>query len=421
MRNNNSNPNKTLLQNFLSLVVLHAVNYVLPLLTIPFLVRVLNPEYYGLIAYSSSIISFLILLTDYGFNLTATREVSLNRRDSVKINQIFSSVLIIKLFLATSSLVILMILVNSIPKLQEHSILYYVHFGMVIGSFVQPIWLFQGLEKMKYVTIIDMAIKSIFTLSLFILIRGSEDFLRVPIIYSLSSLTSGFITLIFAYRKFKLSISIPRFSIVKDYLADGWHIFISNIGVNLYTNGTILILGFLTNNTIVGYFAATEKIIRAVRKLYAPIGQALFPSIGYRIQIDRRKGIGFIRKSGILIGIMMLIVSFLLFLFAKDIIILVLGHQYTQSIILLRITAFIPFTYSINNIIGVQLLINLGHGKIYGTIISVISIIGLILAYALIKSIGIQGAAWNLILVELISLSTLIFLSSYLGKKNNQF
>ena len=290
---------------------------------------------------------------------------------------------------------------------------------MVIGSFIQPIWLFQGLEKMKYVTIIDVVIKSIFTVILFIFITGPEDFLRVPIIYSLSSLTSGFFSLIFAYKKFNLNISIPRFAKIKDYLIDGWHIFISNIGVNLYTNGTIFILGFITNNTIVGYFAATEKIIRAVRKLYAPIGQALFPSVGHRIKIDKRQGIKFIRKSGSLIGLMMLIISSLLFLFAKEIIAIILGDQYSQSIVLLRIMAFIPFTYSINNIIGVQLLINLGYGKIYGTIVSIISIIGLILAYNLIKLIGIEGAAWNLILVEIISICTMIFLSSYLWNKKD--
>lgn len=417
----NSDPNKTLLQNFFSLGVLHTVNYILPLLTIPFLVRVLDPEYYGLIAYSSSIISFLILLTDYGFNLTATREVSLNRNNIIKLNQIFSSVLTIKLFLVTASLVTLLIIVNSIPKLKEYSLLYYTHFGMVIGSFIQPIWLFQGLEKMKYVTIIDVGIKSVFTLSIFIFIKGPEDFLRVPLIYSLSSLTSGFFALILAYKKFNLSISIPRFSIIKNYLIDGWHIFISNIGVNLYTNGTIFILGFVTNNTTVGYFAATEKIIRAVRKLYAPIGQSLFPSIGHRIKINKRQGIKFIRKSGFLIGFMMMITSSLLFFFAKEIITIILGDQYSQSITLLRIMAFIPLTYSINNIIGVQLLINLGYGKIYGTIVSIISIIGLIMAYCLIKSIGIEGAAWNLVLVEFISLFTMIFLSWYLWNKKDQY
>lgn len=417
----NSDPNKTLLQNFFSLGVLHTVNYILPLLTIPYLVRVLNPEYYGLIAYSSSIISFLILLTDYGFNLTATREVSLNRNNIIKLNQIFSSVLTIKLFLVTASLITLLIIVNSIPKLKEHSLLYYTHFGMVIGSFIQPIWLFQGLEKMKYVTIIDVGIKSVFTLSIFIFIKGPEDFLRVPLIYSLGSLTSGFLALILAYKKFNLNISIPRFSIIRNYLIDGWHIFISNIGVNLYTNGTIFILGFVTNNSTVGYFAATEKIIRAVRKLYAPIGQALFPSIGNRIKINKRQGIKFIIKSGFLIGFIMMITSSLLFFFAKEIITIILGDQYSQSITLLRIMAIIPLTYSINNIIGVQLLINLGYGKIYGTIVSIISIIGLILAYYLIKSIGIEGAAWNLVLVEIISLFTMIFLSWYLWNKKDQY
>lgn len=418
MKKDNFNLNKILLKNFFSLGVLHGVNYILPLLTVPFLVRVLEPKFYGLIAYSSSIISFLVLLTDYGFNLTATREVSLNRRNKEKINQVFSSVLLIKLILVIICLIALSVSVNLIPKLKEYSTLYYLHFGMVIGAFLQPIWLFQGLEKMKYITFIDVGIKSLFTLSVFFLITGPEDFLIVPVIYSSSSLLTGFTALIFAYKKFNLRISVPSISNFKRYLFEGWHIFISNIGINLYTNGTIFILGFVTNNSIVGYFAATEKIVRAIRKLYAPIGQALFPSIGYRLENDRTKGIEFIRKSGTIISIIMLIISCLIFIYANEIVLLLLGKQYDQSIILLKIMSFIPLTYSVNNILGVQMLINLGFGKIYGIIISTISITGLLTGYFLIKTNGVQGAAYNLLLVELLSLlSLLLLISSHKTKK----
>ena len=255
------------------------------------------------------------------------------------------------------------------PKLNENPELYFLHFGMVIGAFLYPVWLFQGLEKMKYITFIDVGIKGFFTLSIFFLIKEPADFLIVPIIYSLSSIVSGLIALTFAYQKFNLKFKVPSFIKIKNYFIEGWHIFISNIGINLYTNGTIFILGFLTNNTVVGYFAAAEKIVRAARKIYAPIGQALFPSVGYRIQKDRNKAVNFIKKSSLIISLIMLIISSFMFFYAKDVVQFILGSQYDNSIVLLKVMSFIPLTYSINNILGVQTLINLGLGKIYGIVI----------------------------------------------------
>ena len=147
---------KNLINNIFSLSILHGLNYILPMLTIPYLVRVLGPEYFGLLAYATSIIGFFILFTDYGFNLSATRQVSIHREDKKKINNIFSSVITIKIALLLISLVILSIFIFSIDKFNENWELYFITFGMVFGSVIYPVWLFQGLEKMKYITYLDV-------------------------------------------------------------------------------------------------------------------------------------------------------------------------------------------------------------------------------------------------------------------------
>ncbi|WP_369525932.1 oligosaccharide flippase family protein [Photobacterium leiognathi] len=138
---------KRFLENVLSLGSIQVVNYILPLLTVPYLVRVLGVDYFGLLAFSTVIINYLMLITDYGFNLTATKEVSINRFDNNKVSEIFSSVLIVKMLLTVLCFFLLLTLILTIGKIGDHSVLYLITFLSVIGQSLFPIWLFQGIEK----------------------------------------------------------------------------------------------------------------------------------------------------------------------------------------------------------------------------------------------------------------------------------
>ena len=129
---------KRFLKNFFSLAILQGLNYILPLLTLPYLIRVLGAEKFGLLAFATAIIGYFIVLTDYGFNFTATREVSLNIENNEKLNEIFSSVMIIKFMLFIISLFLLTILVIAFEKFNADPLLYYLTFGTVFGQILFP-------------------------------------------------------------------------------------------------------------------------------------------------------------------------------------------------------------------------------------------------------------------------------------------
>ena len=134
-----NNTKKRLLENFFSLSLLQAANYILPLITIPYLVRVLGPEKFGLVSFAQAFIQYFVFLTDYGFNLSAVRKVSIYREDAKKISQIFSSVFVIKFLLCILSFSILASLVFSVDKFRSDWELYFVTFGMVVGNLLLPI------------------------------------------------------------------------------------------------------------------------------------------------------------------------------------------------------------------------------------------------------------------------------------------
>lgn len=124
---------KKVFENIFSLTGLQFASYVLPLITLPYLTLILGPERFGLTQYAISLITYFMIFTDYGFNLSATRELALIRDDKSKVSMIYSSVMTIKLLLTVISFVVLLLIVTLIPKFNNDANIYLLTFGMVIG------------------------------------------------------------------------------------------------------------------------------------------------------------------------------------------------------------------------------------------------------------------------------------------------
>jgi len=156
--------NKTLVQNFSSLTILQFSNYLFPIITFPYLVRVLGPEKFGLVNFAAAFVAYFNVFTDYGFNLSATKDISINRNNPNKVNEIFSTVLVIKLILSVVSLMVFSLLIFTIPRFSANSEIYFYSFLIVLGAVLFPGWFFQGMEKMKYITVTNVTVKIIWTI-----------------------------------------------------------------------------------------------------------------------------------------------------------------------------------------------------------------------------------------------------------------
>jgi len=392
---------KVLLTNIFSLGTIQLVNYILPLLTVPYLVRILKPDYYGLIAFSTATITYLIMLTDYGFNLSATRQISIHRKNLKKVNEIFSATIFIQAVLLLVSFILLSALIFTFEIFSKNWELYYISFGMVIGHFLFPAWLFQGLEKMKYVTIINVISKTTLTLLVFIVVKQQKDYLLIPILTSLSFIISGIFSLVIAKYYFHISFFWPKKIVVLSQLKKGWFIFSSNLSVSLFTTSTTFILGIFTNNQSVGLFAAADKIITAIKGLNAPISQSIYPVISKKIVENKREGISFILNFGKIIIFSNLLFSILLFILAKPICTFILGDGYQESIHLLRIMAFLPLIIATSNLCAIQGLYNLGKAYLVSKYLIIIGISHLVLIFLLIPHFGVYGAATSVVITEI--------------------
>ena len=409
-----SEDKKRLFENFLSLSVLQGANYILPLITLPYLVRVLGPEKFGLIAFAQSFIQYFNILTDYGFNLSATREISIHRDNKEKISEIFSSVMITKFGLMIISLLILSGLVFTIPKFRNDWLVYFFTFGIIFGNVLFPIWFFQGMERMKYITILNIVAKGIFTICIFIFIRKMEDYLYVPLINSIGFLVAGGLSLRIVSKNFGIKFILPSFKAIKHQLKEGWHIFISTVAISLYTTSNTFILGLFTNNTIVGYYAAAEKIVKAIQGLLSPISQTVYPHISKLASESKERALNFIRKLVKIVGGISFVISFSIFIFADFIVNLILGLQYQQSIIVLRILAFLPFVIGLSNIFGIQTMLTFNLKQAFSKILISAGLLNIVLALILAPLYQHIGISITVLTTEIFVTLSMFF---YLKKK----
>ena len=205
-----SQDSKKISANFMYLSILQGMNLLLPLITFPYLVRVLGIEKFGLIMFAQAFIVYFSMLADYGFNLSGIREVSSNRNNKNKLIKIFSSIMLARFILVFFGLVLLSILVFSFEKFSQNWELYYLTFGIVIGTALFPTWFFQGMEKMKYITVLTVIAKLIFTLSIFLFVTTEKDFIYVPLINSLGFIFVGIISLFIIFKDFDMKINFKN-------------------------------------------------------------------------------------------------------------------------------------------------------------------------------------------------------------------
>ena len=407
----NTPTKKRLAENFFSLSVLQVVNYLLPLITLPYLVRVLGPEKFGLIAFAQAFIMYFAILTDYGFNLSATREISIHREERGKIKEIFSSVMMVKFLLGILSFIILGLILAFIPKFGNDWLIYIFTSGMVLGNILFPVWFFQGMERMKYITVLNIIAKGIFTVCIFIFIRKMADYLYVPLINSMGYLIAGGLSLRIVSKDFGIKFGLPTIETIKYQLKEGWHVFISTAAISLYTVSNAFILGLFTNNTIVGYYSAAERIIKATQGLLTPVSQTVYPYISKLVIESKERALDFIRKLVKVVGVGSFIISLLIFILAAPIVNIVLGTQYQQSIIVLQILAFLPFIIGLNNIFGIQTMLTFNLKRAFSKILESAGLLNITLALILTPLYQHIGVSIAVLTTEIfVTLSMFLYL-----------
>ena len=391
---------KIIATNYFSLSILQIANYILPLLTLPYLVRVLGAEKFGLIMFAQALATILTVLVDFGFNLSGTREVSVARNEREKLSEIFSAIMIIKIFLIFLAFLILFIIVNVFPRFSADADVYILSFGIVIGQALFPVWFFQGIEKMKVVTLINILAKVIFTVLVFVLVKVESDYILVPFFNSLGFIVAGTLGLFLSLKYVR--VKSPSFDLIKQLLFESSSLFVSNFATMLYTYGNVFILGIFTGNTVVGVYSSMEKLILAIKNIFTPLYQALYPWLTKQTDKKKIKVINRLSPIVLLIGV---IITLTIVLFGKSILSIIYNDALiTSNASLFKILSVISIFSALSMLYNTLFFPSVKKYKTRMLILVSAGLFNLILSLILVPQFGIFGTTYTFVSTEFLLL-----------------
>ena len=393
-----------IVENFLSLSFLQAANYLFPLIFLPYLLRVVGYEKYGLIAFAQSLVVYFVTLTDYGFNLSATRDISLHKDDKSKVSQIFLSVLLIKIVLMLVGLAIFSCIVFMIAKFAANWLLYFFTFGVVLGRVLFPVWFFQGIEQMKYITVATFTEKLAFTLLLFVFIRQPSQYLYVPLLISIGAVVSGVVGLTVAMSKIQARRIFPQWKEIVAQLKGGWHVFISTVSVNAYTATRVFAVGLFATPAITGAYALAEKLMSVIQTFpLASFLQALFPRFTDLYAKNRARCAHLVYELQRYTIYAYMVVLPPVFFFAPFIVETVSGSASSEAVAVLRVLLIGVLVINANAF-RIQFVLVAGLDRLYSRIHVLASLIGIVLVFLSTYFFSYMGPPVSIVFIELLVL-----------------
>ena len=269
---------KRIIVNFFSLSLINGVSYIIALFLIPYLLRVLGEERYGSYLIIYVIAQYLLLVGNYGFRFSVTRLVSVHRDDKEKVNAIFNATIWARVLLSVVASVVGLLIVYLLMD-GDDVVMYLFALGMVFGDILIPSWLFQGMEQMKYLTIVNVVSKLVFALLIFVFITSPSQYKYVLLLHSMGYIASGVLSMYLAKKQFGMRLGMTTFAEIRAQLKDGWHIFVSNIGMEVYRNSNVVLLGTFVGDAAAGIYGAVEKLIKAAQTIINALPMAIYPYV----------------------------------------------------------------------------------------------------------------------------------------------
>lgn len=380
-----SKDGRTLASNFGYLMLLQIAGYVFPLLTIPYLARVIGVEGFGRIAFAAAVIVWFQTVSDWGFNYTATRDVAQNRENPEKVSEIFSNVLWARILLMVLSFGLLLVAVEVIPYFHENQTILLLTFLLVPGHIMFPDWFFQAMERMKYITIFNLISKALFSAMVFIFIKEKEDYLLQPVLMSLGYFACGVFSMYLIFVKWRVKLHAPDWRQIWGTIKSSTDVFVNNIMPNLYNSFSIVLLGFYGGNISNGLLDAGRKLVDIAQQLLMVISRVFFPFLSRKIN-----------KHGLFVRIQLgLSVIFVIALSAAapHVIDVFFTPEFEPAVLVLQIMALSIVFISLSNIYGTNYMIIKGHERALRNITVVVSLIGFAMAFPLIRYFDYIGAA----------------------------
>lgn len=392
--------NRKLWENLVSLFSVQALNYVVPIFTLPFLARVLGPKHWGELAFAEGFAAYISIVVEYGFGLSASREIAQMRDQPDRCSIYFSNVVAAQILLALISYLLASIALLISGHFSSYTRLLPLAAWLALSRSILPSWFFQGLEKMKLIAALNIISNVIAAACLFLFVKRSEDAWLVLTIRAIGGTLAAASAFWLVYRAF--AFVVPSRRSIASVLRNGFSLFLFKGLVSLYTAANVVLLGMLATPLVVAWFAGAEKICKAALSTLGPITQTFYPRINYLLKHDPYDAMKTLRYSIFITVGAGTAAGFCLLTAAPWLVHTLLGKGFERAIPILRILSPLPPLISASNVFGIQWMLSLRMERTFTWILVLASFANISCALALVPRMGAMGMAVSVDLAEAI-------------------
>jgi O-antigen/teichoic acid export membrane protein len=390
-----------LAKNIVTLFILQMSVYFVPLITTPYLARTLGVANFGLLGVAAAIISYVSLVSDWGFGYTATREAARHAGNPAALHKIFWDTILAKTFLCGGVLMVFLTAIIFVPQWHEMLPILLVYSLSPLTAIFGAGWFLQGLEKMVHFTAVSLVGRLTYVPLIFAFVHSREDVLAVAAIQSGTSVLSVIASIVVANRV------VPLLPVRLD-LRGAWQqikagsaVFLSTGGINLYNQSNIILIGMIAGPIQAGLFTGADKIQRALQSLTGPISGAVYPRINNLLVSKPKESHRLMRLTLVLQGVFSFCLSVVMFLSADFVTRLFLGNQYIEAVPIIRCLAAVLFLVGLNNALGVNMMFPFGLNTEVARITVASGIFNVAMLSFLTYEEGAIGAAISVVMTEM--------------------
>jgi polysaccharide transporter, PST family len=394
--------------NVIALYGVQACTYALPLLTFPYLARVLGPSGWGVVVFAQAIGVVIASMVEYGFDISASRETSLQRNEPERLSALISGVLGAKVLLATVCIAGALFSRRYTHHIAPSLALFWASTIWGVCQGINMLWFFQGLERMRLASVLEIAGKVIATLSIFVLVHKPDDGWKVMAAQCVGCVVAHGVTVVLAYHE--VGFQWPTASSVWSALRLGGSMFLFRTVQGLSGSVNRLVLGAVAPVAVLGEYAGAERITRVFQQGMWPVNQALYPKLTQQAQNNPASALKTVRLSLLLLGALGLVLGLAIFFAAPLLVHLVLGPAFRNSVPVLRVFAlWIPLV-ALCTVIIFQLLLPNQLDNQFNIVNFTAVLVGIGSALLLAPRFSSVGIAWSAVIAQLYTLVAFSFL-----------
>ncbi len=396
----NNSQYKKLISNFSYLTVINIVNRILPLIVVPYIVRTIGVEKFGVVTFAWAFASYGILITKYSFELTAVKHISLHKRNVEELSRYLWTVLSTRFVLTVLVFIVYVVLVFSVEKFYaEREVMLYT-FIAVLADAMMPIYFFRGIEEMKYIAIFSIFSKLLYAAGVFVFVHAPEDYVYIPLLNGISLFTVGIYVLYYIHKKYTLRLIRPKITEMYLLLKEGKDIFWSNMSVSFYTTINPVLLGLFGSYSAVGIYSLAEAIYNAYSSIIKSYTVVVYPHLAQYID-DLQQLYRQARKFFRAYVMILVAASALLYLMSDFIITLLYGSGHDTSIEILKILAIATLLEPLGGFFTASLALKSQY-RVIRSITFRTMLVNLLLIIPAIYLYGAKGLAYLFLLLSIL-------------------